>query len=100
MWSPLPQSARSKSFHHFQPATVTALVWAGFRGGGDFDRACVVASGDGMEPQLSAVIFTIVVQGLTIGRVARRAWPALVGRNETRVAPDAPPFRSKASGTV
>lgn len=58
---------------------IAFLTWAGVRGGISVALALSLPDDPAKATVLAAtyavVLFTIVVQGLTLGRLARRTWP-------------------------
>ncbi|MEJ2665729.1 MAG: sodium:proton antiporter, partial [Deinococcales bacterium] len=65
-----------RSRRHFPPWTVRTLVWGGLRGGISVALALSLPAGPVRDLIVSmtyaVVVFSILVQGLTVGRVARR----------------------------
>lgn len=63
----------------YKPRAVMLLTWSGLRGGVSVSLALSLPASDYREPLLTAcygiVIFTMVVQGLSLGRVAARLYP-------------------------
>ncbi|MEO8732902.1 MAG: cation:proton antiporter, partial [Flavobacteriales bacterium] len=61
---------------HFTPGMLTMLTWGGLRGGISVAMALSLSKADGRELWLTVtyvvVAFSILVQGLTLGRVAKR----------------------------
>lgn len=61
----------------FNGATIKMLVWGGLRGGVSIALALSIAPGEYKDAIVSiayiVVVFSIIVQGLTIGKVANRA---------------------------
>ncbi len=70
-----------RRFKDFAPGTVKLLVWGGLRGGISVALALSLPGGPEREAVLTmtyvVVVFSILVQGLTIGRVAAAATRAL-----------------------
>ena len=68
----------------FAPNTVKLLVWGGLRGGISVALALSLPAGPEREVVLAmtyvVVVFSILVQGLTIGRVAAGAAREVAGR--------------------
>lgn len=64
-----------RRLHDFAPGTVTILTWGGLRGGISIALALSIPENPAKAPILAAtyliVLFTLLVQGLTLGRVAR-----------------------------
>jgi len=65
-----------KPLRNFSPGAVRILTWGGLRGGISVALALSLPAGDARDLLLPAtyviVLFSLVVQGLTVGRVARR----------------------------
>ena len=76
---------------HFTPGSVVVLVWGGLRGGIPVALALSLPAVAYRDPILVAtygvVIFSIIVQGLTIAPLARRVTGQgnATGENESRV---------------
>ena len=68
-----------KPFRNLGPAAEPILWWGGLRGGISIALALAIPKGPGQELILAAtyatVIFSVLVQGSTIGRLARRYKP-------------------------
>jgi CPA1 family monovalent cation:H+ antiporter len=68
-----------RPFREFSPHVVKILTWGGLRGGISVALALSLPPGPARDLVLPItyviVVFSIVVQGLTIGRVARMAMP-------------------------
>lgn len=66
-----------RRYRHFTPGAVTVLTWSGLRGGVSIALALTLPLGQDRDVIVAityiVVIFSILVQGLTIGRVIRRA---------------------------
>lgn len=75
----LPYAVLS-SFVHFVKGTIPVLVWGGVRGGISIALALSIPYGDHRPLILTAtyavVLFTVIVQGLTIGSLIRWAVPS------------------------
>ena len=73
-----------RRFREFAPNTVKLLVWGGLRGGISVALALSLPAGPEREVVLAmtyvVVVFSILVQGLTIGRVAAGAAREVAGR--------------------
>jgi len=71
--------------------TIRILTWGGLKGGISVALAMELPAFPGRDAVLTAtyviVVFSIVVQGLTIGRAIRRLHPASEGVEETKTAP-------------
>ncbi|MBK8176672.1 MAG: sodium:proton antiporter [Rhodospirillales bacterium] len=73
-----------RTWHRFAPGTVPVLIWGGLRGG--ISVALALSMPDSASKPLilaitySVVLFSILVQGLSLGRVVRR----LVQREQAR----------------
>lgn len=76
-----------RRFHSFAPGVVTLLTWGGLRGGVSVALALSLPAGEVRDTLVAVtyvvVVFSIVGQGLTLGRVVR----ATTGRAEHRSAP-------------
>ena len=63
----------------FQPSTIKILVWGGLRGGVSIALALSIEEGPNKQIILAityfVVVFSIIVQGLTIGKLANRILP-------------------------
>jgi CPA1 family monovalent cation:H+ antiporter len=72
-----------KLFRDFPPQTVRLLTWSGVRGGISIALALSLPAAPGRSLLLlvtyTIVVFSILVQGLTVGRLARRAAAAAAG---------------------
>ncbi|OLV16221.1 Na+/H+ antiporter NhaP [Deinococcus marmoris] len=77
VWLPMTLIARRE---HFPPYTRRLMVWSGLRGGVTLALAFTVPEGELRNTLLvlsyGVVIFSLLVQGLTIPRLARRATAA------------------------
>jgi CPA1 family monovalent cation:H+ antiporter len=71
----LPMTAL-KRFRDFIPGTIPILTWGGLRGGLSVALVLALPAGDGRDALLLVtyciVVFSIMVQGLTIGKLAAR----------------------------
>jgi len=78
VWLPLAVLRRLR--HEFAPGTVRVLTWGGLKGAISVALALSLPPFPGREAVLTAtyavVLFSIVVQGLTVGRLIRRVVPA------------------------
>jgi CPA1 family monovalent cation:H+ antiporter len=72
-------SALFRSAFKLQPGAWKVLTWGGLRGGISVALALSLPGGPAREQVVAltyaVVVFSVLVQGLTIGRVVRRTWP-------------------------
>jgi len=68
-----------RRYRSFSPFVVTVLTWGGLRGGISVAMALSLPHGPARQTILVityvVVVFSILVQGLSLGRVARRFMP-------------------------
>jgi CPA1 family monovalent cation:H+ antiporter len=84
-----------RRFRRFAPGVVTILTWGGLRGGVSIALALSLPASPERDTLVAVtyviVVFSILVQGLTIGRLVRFTTPSWGGghRGETQGSPDA-----------
>jgi CPA1 family monovalent cation:H+ antiporter len=84
------------NFRTFDPGAIRILSWAGLRGGISFALALSLPPGPHREPVIAityaVVVFSILVQGLTVGKLARKASGNRAGLPENGTEPIASCF--------